>query len=111
MEISFNSAKLAKLCNESKEAQKRLGGDAGKELRSRLDDLAAATCLEDLRKAAGRLEELTGSRKGQLSMRLDEKLRLVFSPDHVPVPVRPDGGLDWTAVSAVLVEEVVDYHG
>lgn len=77
----------------------------------RLDDLDAATCLEDLRHISRNCEELKGKRLGQLSLRLAGGWRLVFTPDHDPPPTKPDGGLNWAATTAVMIEEIVDYHG
>jgi len=36
--------------------------------------------------------------------------RLIFEPDHNPVPQKPDGGLDWTQVTRIRVIEITDYH-
>lgn len=60
---------------------------------------------------AARCHELSGGLDGQLAVDLVHPKRLVFRPDHDPVPTKPDGGLDWTRVTRVLVTEVVDYHG
>ncbi len=37
--------------------------------------------------------------------------RLVFEPDHDPVPRIFDGGIDRTKVTGILIKEVVNYHG
>ena len=76
-----------------------------------MDDLEAASCLEDYRNLPGECEELKAKRIGQLSLKLAGGMRLVFTPDHSPPPLKPDGGLDWAAVTAVMIEEIVDYHG
>ena len=66
--------------------------------------------MEVMRKLPGAWEELTGGRKGQFSCRLDKKLRLLVRPTRQPPPLKPDGGLDWPAVDAITVIEVVNYH-
>ena len=43
-------------------------------------------------------------------MDLDHPYRLIFKPDHQPLPRKDDGGLDWDQVTKVLVTEVVDTH-
>ena len=48
----------------------------------RLDALRAETCPKDLRNIHGRLHELKGNRKGQLSFDLDHPYRLIFLPNH-----------------------------
>lgn len=79
-------------------------------LKRRLATLRAANTLEDLRGAPGRVHELTGDRVGSLAMRLTDNLRLVFRPDHEPKPTKPDGGLLWSGVQRISIEELVDYH-
>jgi proteic killer suppression protein len=37
--------------------------------------------------------------------------RLIFRPDHDPVPQRSDGGIDLAAVTAVIIVAIEDYHG
>lgn len=83
-------------------------------LKKRLAVLAAATCLADLGppyRGPARCHELTGDRAGQLSVDLDGPYRLVFRPDHEPLPERSEGGLDWLQVTRILILEIVDTHG
>ena len=42
-----------------------------------------------------RRHELTGKRKGTLSLDLDGPYRLIIKPLHNPLPERPEDGLDW----------------
>lgn len=58
-----------------------------------------------------RCHELTGNKKGQLSLDLDHPYRLIFRPDHDPLPLRDEGGLDWKAVTAVEILGIEDTHG
>lgn len=53
---------------------------------------------------------LTGQRKGQYAVDLVHPMRLVFEPDHDPVPLTDDGGIDMDRVTSIVVMEVVDYH-
>ena len=63
--------------------------------RRKLDQLDSAESLEDLRIPRGnRLEALSGSRKGQFSIRINEQYRVCF---------------EWTASGPANVE-IVDYH-
>lgn len=81
-----------------------------KRLRSRLDDLQAATCLEDLRHTPGRLHQLSGDRAGQFAIDLEHPRRLVFIPQHNPPPRTPEGGLDWRQITAIEIIAIIDYH-
>ena len=107
----FASEKFEEECNSEKLLKKRYGVDRAKRLRKRLDDLRAAGNLEEMRNLPGRCHELKGDRAGQLALDLDHPYRLIFEPAHDPVPAKPDGGLDWTNVTAILVVGVEDYHG
>jgi hypothetical protein len=37
--------------------------------------------------------------------------RLILTVLNDPIPRKADGGLDWTAITAVIVEGIVDTHG
>ncbi len=111
MDISFASNKL-KRCMEDERALQKTFGDRSGPLRRRLRMLAQAAVLADV--PAGppdHCHQLKGDRKGQLAVTLTGNWRLIFEPDHNPVPMLPDGGLDLDAVTAIKILEVVDYHG
>ena len=110
MKVEFLNAGLKKSCEDKATRQRLFQKAAGEKLATRLDDLAAANTMEAMRSLPGSWEELTGKRKGQFSCRLDKKLRLVILPTKRPPPAKPDGGLDWAAVDAITVLEVVNYH-
>ena len=57
-----------------------------------------------------RRHQLTGNRDEQYAIDIDRQYRLVFIPDHDPIPRRPDGGVDTDQVTAVVITEVIDYH-
>ena len=111
MDISFRDRRLVKQFNEQRLLQKKHGAVRARKISQRLSTLQAAETLEDMRTLPGRCHELTGDRAGQLALDLDGPFRLIFEPDHEPIPRRDDGGLDWTAVTAVTIIGVEDYHG
>lgn len=110
MKILFSSMGLRKRCTIDREAAKTWGTRA-KIIRRRLDDLRAAETLEVMRNLPGKCHELSEDRKGQLSVHLDKNYRLIFEPADNPLPIKPDGGLDWSQVREIRVIEVEDYHG
>ena len=111
MEIAFADGRLRDLCDSSGALRRKHGADGEKKIRRRLDELHAATTLAEIGTLPGpRCEELKGARKGQLSVRLHGGFRLIFRPTQQPAPCKPDGGLDWTAVDAVHVLAIEDYH-
>lgn len=110
MEISFLSAKDKAFIEDRKKVQASYGALTAKKLYARLDDVQAASCLEDLRLLPGKWEELKKDRKGQFSAQLDGGYRLIVIPAKQPPPVKADGGLDWKAIDGLIYIEVVDYH-
>lgn len=111
MEITFISRKLQKVCNSEKEMRARFGKPLAERLQQRLAELRAADTLDDIRRLPpARCHELSQNRKGQLAVDLVHPKRLIFEPDHNPVPRKPDGGLDWSHVTRIRVIEIIDYH-
>lgn len=111
MEVAFSTKKLAKLCSSAKEIKAKWGLQMAEKLRQRLFELAAADTLDDVpRVPPPRCHELTADLKGKLAVDLVHPYRLVFAPDHDPRPEMADGGLDWTQVTEIVVEAVIDYH-
>ena len=110
MEISYANSKIRKICTDDRVAKKELGNEGAKVLTKRLDQMQDAESLEDLRLLPGGYHELKGERKGQLACSIIGQLRLVFTPANDPTPTKPDGGLDWSEVTAVMNVEIVDYH-
>jgi proteic killer suppression protein len=97
--------------NVTKRLVKRHNVARAKLIRRRLDDLRAASCLEVMRRLPGRCHELTGDHAGVLSLDLDGPYRLLFRPAEESAPAKPDGGLDWTRVTAIMLLGVEDTHG
>ena len=110
MDISYANSKIRKICTDAKIAKKTLGDDGAKFLRIRLDQMSEAANLEKLRYSPGDWHELVGNRKGEIACCLLGRVRLIFTPANDPLPTKPDGGLDWSNVTAVMNLEIVDYH-
>jgi len=110
MEITYENRRIQKICTEKKTSQKELGKSGASVLLSRLDQLRNVDTLEELRFEPGHWHELIGDRWGQLAVSLSSRTRLIFEPNHSPRPEKPDGGLDWKQVTAVVIVEITDYH-
>ena len=115
MDITFKTRKLAKVFNESRQMEAIHGAQRAKRIRIRLQELRAAATLMDFwppKSPPGRCHELTqGKPHGRLSVDLDHPYRLIFVPDYDPLPLLPDGGLDWSRVRVVKILGVEDTHG
>jgi proteic killer suppression protein len=104
------NSRIERICTEDRFAKKELGEDGAKVLGKRLKQMREAQNLEELRHAAGGWHELRDNRRGQLACSLHGLNRLVFVPAEEPRPIKPDGGLDWSEVTAVMNLKIVDYH-
>ena len=109
MEIDFNTEKLKNLCQVGKVAQKELGAEAAKKLMLRLQQIEALTTVNELE--LGNPHPLTGDRLGQFSLTISGAKRLVFKPNHYPIPCHTDGGINWSQVNKVTIVFIGDYHG
>jgi len=89
---------------------KELGSIRAKKFRLRLNQLASAENLEDVRYLPGNYHELTGDRKGQWACDLDQPYRLVFTPQERPIPENVSGQYIWLEIIAIEVLEIVNYH-
>jgi plasmid maintenance system killer protein len=110
MVIVFEDRKFEKQCNSQSKLIQAQGALRAKKLRLRLDDLKAASTLEDMRNAPGRCHELHGNLADHLSLDLDHPYRLIFVSGLDPIPRKEDGGLDWTQVTAVKIVGIKDTH-
>ncbi len=111
MEITFRNRKLAKTFNSADALQKAYGPRMVRTIMTRLAVLQAAPTLSMVPTVPpNRRHQLHGNRAGQFAVDLVHPHRLVFSPNHDPIPVKADGGTDTDQVTAITVIEIVDYH-
>jgi proteic killer suppression protein len=111
MEISFNNKKLAKLLNSQRDTLRKYGPDNGKRILLRLSQLAAVENLQELASFPQvRLHQLAGNRNEQLSIDVKHPYRLLFVINHEETPRKPDGGLDWKEITAIIIIEIADTH-
>ena len=111
MKVTVKTTKLQKLLGKHKELVKAFGDKRARLIERRIVYLRGASNLHNVPPTKPfRCHELTGQRKGEFAVDVDEKLRIVFVPDHEPVPKLPDGGIDRKAVNEIVIIEVEDYH-
>ena len=111
MELRFGTRKLAKIMNSETEIVREYGPEIGRKIKNRLAVLEAAPYLEAIPPTPPtRRHALSQNREGQFSVDLIHPHRLVFVPDHNPLPLKPDGGIYLRRVTAVKIIEVEDYH-
>jgi proteic killer suppression protein len=111
IDISWANGKLEKQCATDRAGLRRWGAEHWKIMKRRLASLVASPTLAAMDGVPGHCHQLSGDRAGHFAMSLWGAVRLVFVPDHQPVPTLGDGGIDRSKVTAISIVEVVDYHG
>lgn len=111
MEIGFPNARLAKLCNSESKLRGKYGPRMAGLIQQRLVELHDAENLGIVHSLPGaRCHELTGDLKDRFAVNLVHPQRMVFKPDHNPLPIRGDGSLDWAMVTKIEIVGIGDYH-
>ena len=111
MDIAYKKTKMRKTFNSFDKLVRHYGLEMAKKIRMRQDFLRAATNLAQVPASLPtRRHELKGRRKGQFAVDLTRNYRLIFEPNHNPLPVRDDGGLNLERITAITIVSVEDYH-
>ena len=108
MDISFLNSNLKKLCEDQKYANRKLGSASSKKLRTRLRNLKVAVKLGEI--PVGHPHPLKEDRTGQFALNLAEGRRLVFEAFDDPIPLNPDGSVEWREVRSIRIVFIGDYH-
>ena len=111
MDIAFRTRKLEKVFNSASALKKTYGARMARTIEMRFAVLKNAGTLSLVPTTPPeRRHQLTDNRDEQYAVDLVHPYRLVFKPNHDPLPRREDGGLDPDRVTAITVIEVIDYH-
>lgn len=111
MDISFATRKLEKLFSYEKELVREYGQRMARTIMMRMGLLKSARTLAQVPTTKPpRRHQLSQDRDGQFAVDLDHPFRLVFKPDHDPIPRRADSGIDTDFVTAIQILDVIDYH-
>jgi len=111
MQIRFAHAKLKKTVNVEKMLIKTFGQQMAKRIQTSLQMLRSADNLGRVPTSGSiRCHQLSGDRAGQFAIDLEHPRRLVFAPDHDPIPRLEDGGIDKGDVTRITIIEITDYH-
>lgn len=113
MDISFLDTSLEEAVNSEKELRRLFDKQVAKKIMMRMGVLRAAGCLAQVPHTPPEMRhELKRNRKGQFAVDTTRTsgIRIIFKPDHDPVPVKDDGGIDLTQVSKIVILEIRDYH-
>ncbi|MYC34133.1 MAG: system killer suppression protein [Chloroflexi bacterium] len=111
MEVNFRTSRLHRLFHNESDLIRTFGNRRAQSILARLVVLRQRATLSQVPTTPPeRRHQLTGNRDEQYAIDIDRQYRLVFIPDHDPIPRRPDGGVDTDQVTAVVITEVIDYH-
>jgi proteic killer suppression protein len=111
MKLDFKSRKLEK----SVVTLSAIGANYGtraKLVNQRKNELQAASTLDTMKNLpAANCHELKGNLKGKLAVDISGNHRIIFEPNHDPLPTKEDGGIDWKQVTDILILAIgEDYH-
>lgn len=111
MDVAYKTKKMRKIFNSERLLVREYGAERTRKIKMRQDFLRAAANLDQVpARPPTRRHELKGDRKGQFAVDLTNNYRLVFEPNHDPMPRREDGGLDLEGITAITILSVEDYH-
>jgi proteic killer suppression protein len=111
LDIAFRTRKLEKTFNSAGALQQAYGARMAKAIMIRLAVLKAARTLKLVPTTPPeRRHRLRGDREDQFAVDLVHPYRLVFAPNHEPIPRKDDGGIDTDQVTAITIVDVIDYH-
>ncbi|MFZ4525860.1 MAG: type II toxin-antitoxin system RelE/ParE family toxin [Chlorobium sp.] len=111
MNIRYHTRKLEKSVENIFTIRKHYG-DRAKKVALRLQQLAAAANLDAVRiLPSANCHELKADRVGEIAVDISPNHRIIFIPDHNPLPKKDDGGLDWKSVTGIVIMTIgEDYH-
>ena len=111
LDITFRSRKLERTFNEERVLQKMYGSRMSRAIALRMAVLKTARNLAMVPEGRPeRRHQLSGNRAGQFAVDLVHPKRLVFQPNHDPLPRKDDGGINIEQVTSIMILKVVDYH-
>ena len=108
MDVYFSDSKFEARMKTSQTRRRAFGPERNKKLEQRRAQIDAADTLVDLRNAPGHWHALTGDLAGHFATSLDGPYRLIFAP--LEFDTLDDGSMDWSSVTAIVLEGIQNYH-
>ena len=111
MNLRFSSRKLERSV-ESFAAIKKNYGTRARQVDQRLDDLKTVASLDGMYEIpAAHCHELSADRPGEFAVSISPNHRIIFIPDHDPVPRKDGGGIELSLVDSIVILAIgEDYH-
>lgn len=110
MVLAYKSRTLEKSLTEAKKMAAAFG-ERAKKVNQRIKELKAAPTLSVMSTIpAANCHPLAGNRENQFAVDISANWRMIFEPNHDPLPRNDDGSLDTTKVTSIKILEIADYH-
>ena len=111
MDIVFARRKLEKTFNSETALKRAFGDRMARTIAMRMKVLRHTRTLSMMPATRpDRCHQLEGRRAGQYAVDLVHPRRLVFEPNHDPMPRKEAGGIDTDQLTAITIIKVIDYH-
>lgn len=102
MHISFKNTRLRSLCESEELAAKELGQETTNKLKARLNDLIAASSIEELIVGNPRVED------DFILLDLEDNYKMVLGVGHSNKPKTREGKTDWSRVTRIKLLDITD---
>jgi plasmid maintenance system killer protein len=110
MKVDFTNNKLRKQMGSASEIKRTFGVNA-KRVQQRLDEMEAAPTLAVLQQIpAANCHPLKGNLLGEWAVDISGNHRIIFEPDHDPVPKKVNGEIETTEITDIKILKTGDYH-
>jgi proteic killer suppression protein len=110
VKITYKTNKLERQLTVAKEMQKAFGTMA-KKVNQRMKELRASSNLEVMKTIpAANCHELKGDRQGEFAVNISGNYRIIFEPDHDPLPLKEDNSIDCIRIIDIRILGTEDYH-
>ncbi len=110
VELSFKTKKLEKQLTDLSQ-MKRAFGNMAKKVNQRMEELKSSDNVDLLMSIpAARCHQLSGDKKGSFAVDISNNHRLIFEPNHDPVPRKDDNSIDRIRITDIQILGTEDYH-
>ncbi len=110
MKLSFKTKKLEKQLTNLPQMKKAFGTRT-KKVNQRMGEIKASDNLSVLMSIpAARCHQLTGDKKGSFAVDISNNHRLIFEPNHNPIPRKDDNSIDHIKITDIQILGTEDYH-
>jgi toxin HigB-1 len=111
MDVCYSTRKVEKVFNSRSELRRKYGSRMAREIEDKITFLEAAPNLWAVPATPPyRRHALDADMKGKFAVDLIQPFRLIFKPNHNPLPRGVDGALDLRRVTAITILDAKDYH-